>query len=205
MISGHVVIGFEPLAHLRVIALPVQQVESSVLHRVADPVQGRGLAQHRPPASVEHASDQPVFRIVVLRLGILVHVETGEPSRPSDVVFIIRIAVAQQVEYHQTLGVMGPVAVYRKLLVVHAFPGEGHVYRLRFRILADVSVLRRLAHVQDAVSPTEQVDDGPVGQVLDGIVRTVQGAPAGHAFQVALFVEVLFVEQFERLRHEANE
>ena len=146
-----------------------------------------------------------MLRVVVLRLRILVHVETGEPLRAPDVVFVIRVAVAQQVEHHQTLGMVGPVAVHRKLLVVHAVPGEGHVDGLRFRILADVAVLRGLAHVPDAVSAAEQVDERPVGQVLDGIVRTVEGAPAGHALEIAFFVEILVVEQFEGLGHGADE
>ena len=52
-------------------------------HGIADPVVGGRAVQHRPFAACPKAFDDFVDRIVVRRLGIFVHVKTGEALHAS--------------------------------------------------------------------------------------------------------------------------
>ena len=72
--------------------------------------------------------------------------------------------------------VMRPVEDDRKLPVVHAFTGELYLHRPGLGVLAEVALLRLLANSHEVVRSTDQVEGRYVGQILDGVVRSVQGA-----------------------------
>ena len=116
--------------------LAVQRVEPLDVERIADPVERRRLPQHRPAAAVLHAADDLVGRIVVGRLGILAHVEAGEPPGALLVLRVHRDRQAHAVEELQTLAVVHPVGLDDELLVVHPLARDRHVGGLRLRCTA---------------------------------------------------------------------
>jgi hypothetical protein len=83
-----------------------------------------------------------------------------------------------------------PVEHDREFLVVHAVARERDGGRLGPGVLAEVSLPGLLVQAQDDVGRAQGVQQGPVVDVLDGVVGPVVAAPALHAQQVAALVEV---------------
>ena len=86
--------------------------------------------------------------------------------------------------------VMGPVEHHGELPVVHAFAGEFNLLGPGLGVLPEVALLGLPAHGHEVVRSPDQVEGRHIGEVLDGVVGTVQGAPALDAKQVAPLIEV---------------
>ena len=196
MVSYHVGIVLEMAQHFLEVALAVGQDEAALLDGITRPVDGLGLAQHGAAAPVEQAADDPVFRVVVPRPGVLVHIETSPLPYPPLECLRARVTQAEVAEDRHALAIVEPVEHDGEFLVVHPVPAKGYVHRLRLGVLEDMAVLRLVAHVKQVLRSAHHVQDRPAGQVLDGVVGPIVAAPAGHAAHVASFIEVTVVEVF---------
>ena len=106
----------------------------------------------------------------------------------------MRIGEPLEVEGRDPLAVVNPIERDGKLAVVHAVAGELHVDGLGQRVLPQVPLPAFLVHGQHVIAAAQGVQQRPIGQALDGVVRAVVAAPALDAQQVAALVEVALVE-----------
>ena len=206
VIAGHVVVVAEVIEHLGKAVFAVLGVKAPRhLDGVARPIQRGGLAQHGAPAAVEHAANDVVFRVVIGRLRVFIHVEAGITPDALLVTGVGRIAQRLQDEGRDPFSVVHPIEHHGEFLVVHAFPRHGHVLGLGLGILLQVAVPAVLVHGQDAIRRPERVEHGPVEQVFASVIRAVVAAPTGNAEQVAPFVKILGIERRARLFLRAQE
>ena len=156
----------------------VQGIESFDVKRVADPIEGRGLPEHRPAAAVLHAADDFVYRVIVRGFGILAHVEPGESTGPFLVFRIRRDRETHAVEELQPFAMVHPVGLDDEFLVVHPLPGDRHVGRPGLGVLLEQPLVTLEEHLEHVVAGAQRVQFGPVVEVFKRIVRAVIGAPA---------------------------
>src|SRR5262249_10275324 len=79
--------------------------------------------------------------------------------------------------------------------VIHAVPGERNFHGLGEGVLSKMALPGLLDKSKDVVRGAESMKDGPVHEVLDGVIRPVVASPALHAEEPAALVEV-FLEEF---------
>ena len=196
VVSDNVGVVLKVGQHLLKVALAVPGREAALhLDGIAGPVQGGGVPQKRPAAAVEHAADDLALAVVVGGRGVVAQVEAGVPLDPPLKVAVARVGQALQVEDREALAVVHPVEGDRKLPVVHAVAGKGHVDSPGFGVLAQVPLPGLLVQVQDDIGRAQGVQDGPTREALDGVVRPVVAAPALDAAHVPALVKVV-VEEF---------
>src|SRR6202008_1145984 len=69
-----------------------------------------------------------------------------------------------------------------------------HVFRAQRAVLLEVTFVDRAIELEYAIRAAERVEQGPVVDMLDGVVGTVVRAPAWKAEQVVARVEILRVK-----------
>ena len=195
VVADDVGVVFEMLQHEPVVLFAVERLEAVLdLDGVSGPVHRPRIPQQRPPAPVEEASDDLVFRVVVGRPRVLVHVETGEAAHAALKEGVFRVGERLLLQDHQGFTDVDPVHFGVEFLEVHAVAGELHVGGLGQGVLPQVSLPGLLVHLQDVVGGAQRMKNGPVPEVLDGVVGTVEGAPPLGADQESPVIEVFLVE-----------
>ncbi len=172
------------------------------LEGVAAPVGGGRRAQQRAAAAGHGAADDAVLGVVVgLRRLVRVarQVEAGEALHALAVDGVPRLAQPLLEQAVVPLAVVQRVEAGRVLLVVHAVAAQLGDGGLRLRVLPDVAFDAVPEQVVHVARPAHRVEIGKGGDVLRRVVGAVQRAPARHALQVALLVEVAVVEDPARL------
>ena len=195
MVADHVVVALEVGDHLCVGVLAVPGLEAVLdFDRVAGPVEAGGVAEERAAAAVDETLDDLVLGIVVRGAGVFVHVEPGIAADAGPEGRVIGIAQPHQVEDREALAVVEPVEHDGELLVVHPVARHRDIDGLRAGVLAKVPLPTFRVQPPDRIGTAEGVEDRPVGQVLDGVVRPVVASPALDAFEPAAVVEVAVEE-----------
>ena len=194
MVAGDVGVFLVVLEELLIRALAVERDETGCVERVADPVERRGLAQQGAAAAVDHRADQLLVGIVVRRVRVFTHVETGEPACALAIGWQRGHRQRHAVEELQSFAVMHPVGLRGELLHVHAVASGRHVRGLRFGVLAGHPLEGGEVALEDLVVRPQRVQLRPVVEVLERIVRPVVRAPAEEALDVAARVVILLVE-----------
>ena len=205
MVADNVVVVAEVSQHLGVAALAVAQSEAVLdVDGIAGPVERGRLSQERPSAAVEHAADNLVFRVIVRRTRIIAGVEAGKPSRSLDESFVVRIGECLIHEGRDSLGIVQPIEGNGKLLVVHTLAGDLDFDSAGRSVLPQMPFPRLLVKRKHAVGRAQRVQQRPIGQALDGVVRAIVAPPALDAFQVAAIVKVMVVVHVAGRRRRAQ-
>ena len=193
IVADHVGVLLEVGQHLGEVAFAVAEAEAALdLDRIAGPVEGRGLAQERAAAAVEHGAHDAVIGVVV-RGGLVGAVVHGGPAPEAALVGRVP-GVAQAVEEigGEAFAVVEPVEGDGEFLVIHAVAAHGDLDGAGLRVLSQVTLEAGAEHVQQVVGPAEGVEGGPVELVLGRVVRAVVASPPGYGQEVAgLRIEVL--------------
>ena len=109
------------------------------------------------------------------------------------------IAQTLEEEAAETLPGVQPVAVAVEFAVVDTILCNISRNRSHFRVLPQMSLQSSPISVQDQIVSTQRMKQGPIVKSLDSIVGTVQNAPACHMLKIAAVIEVLVVEESDRL------
>ena len=158
-------------------ALVVAECELRNVERVANPVESSGLSQHRSTAPVNQAADEFVLRIVVLRFGVLAHVEARKPAGALLVFRVVGDGKTHSVEDSQSFTVVHPVGLRAELLVIHPAEAGGHLRGFRLGVLPKHSFDTFHVQPKDFIAPAERVKFRPSGEVFERVVGSVICAP----------------------------
>ena len=203
-VSQHLGVDLFQVQHPAAAVRAVQEVKAA-RDRISHPIVGGGLAEHGALAAVPDAADDPVLRVVVGRLGVLVHVESGEAFHALPQAGRTRFGEPLEHESAHPLSGMEPVRHGDELAVVGALPGQVGQGGPELAILVEVPLQRLLEQLQNGVGRPQRVQQGPVVKGLDGVVRSVQSPPAGRVQEVALLIHILGGEDLAGFGVEAQQ
>ncbi len=136
-----------------------------------------------------------MLRIVIRDAWLFAQVEAGKAANAAPEGRVVRVSQSRIDEGRQPFGMMQPIERNGKLFVVHAVAGHLDLDGLGRGVLPQMPLPRLLVEFQDARRSAECVEQGPISQAFDGVVRTVVPSPPLDAFQIAAIVEVTVVVQ----------
>ena len=121
MVAHNVVVIFEMGQHLFVVFFAVSQAKTIFnFDRISGPVQTGGFTHQGPAATVKHAADNVVLGVVIQRLRILIHIESGIAKRTMLKLRIGRVGQSLEVEGSEAFAVVKPIKHHGEFFVVHA-------------------------------------------------------------------------------------
>ena len=203
-VSQHLGVDLLQVQHLAAAERAVQDVKAAG-DRISHPIVGGGLAEHGALAAVPDAADDPVLGVVVGRLGILVHVESGEALHALPQPGRTRFGKPLEHEPPHPFPGMEPVRHGDEFSVVGALPGQVGQGGSELAILVEVPLQRLLEQLQNGVGCPQRMEQRPVVKGLDGVVGSVQSPPAGSVQQVAALIHVLGGEDLAGFGVEAQQ
>src|SRR5688572_1207359 len=136
--------------------------------------------------------------VIVADVRVVAGVPAGPAAHPTYQCLVVWRREPLKEDRGPRLAVVEPVEAGVELLVVHPVPAKLHLGRFRLGVLPEMSFQPVLVQRDDAVVGAQGVQDGPVQQVFERVVRAVVAGPARHAQQVPALVEVAGEELLAR-------
>ena len=167
----------------------VQQVKAS-RHRIADPVVSGRAAHHGAFAAGPQALDNLVDRVVVRRLGILVHVHARKALHARDEFLVVGVGQGQKHESAHSFAGMEKVGLRDEVLVVRAVFGKLGERGTQLFVLFKVALVGALIVPEHGIRGAHGVEERPIVEGFDRVVGTVESSPSRRVKQITADVEV---------------